>query len=415
MTVSGDEEVFRLPDIGEGLAEAEVVLWMVAEGDVVVVDQPVVLVETAKAQVELPTPFAGTVTSLGARAGAVLDVGAPLLTVRTSSAVPAAVPGSVAARVSPAVPVPPSQTSPAAPRARPLAAPSTRRLARELGVELAHVSGTGPAGRVLSSDVEAAVRPAGAAPPAEHPVVAPAAVVPPPVVGARADRVVPLRGLRREIARSMTVAWQVPHVTEFREVDATRLLQAQARLRERAPAGAPRLTLLPLFVLACARALRRSPRFNASLDLEAGTITEHGRVDVGIATSSPDGLLVPVVRNAEAGSLPGLAARIEEVTARARSRTAAPEELRGGTFTVTNFGSFGTWLGVPVIRPPEVAIAGFGRVGDRVVPVDGQPVVRPTLPIVVSADHRLNDGADLAAFVDDVAAYCSDPVLLLGD
>jgi pyruvate/2-oxoglutarate dehydrogenase complex dihydrolipoamide acyltransferase (E2) component len=224
---------------------------------------------------------------------------------------------------------------------------------------------------------------------------------------------VPLRGIRREIARTMTASWQqIPHVTEFCEIDATQLVRAHRALRDRWPADRPRPTLLPILAMACVAALRRHPVLNASLDLPNETIRYHGAVHVGIATASPDGLTVPVVRDADRLGLADLAARIAAAVDAARAHRAGPEQLTGGTFTLTNFGSYGTWLGTPVINPPQAAIAGFGRIRDAVVAVDGQPVVRPTLPMAVSADHRLIDGNVLGAFVAEIAALLTDPVLL---
>ena len=423
------ESTFCLPDVGEGLADAEIVQWLVSEGDTVAVDQVIVVIETAKAQVELPIPYAGTVTALAAAEGDVVEIGSALVTVRHAGDT---VPGPEVATPREAAATGlegPSTTTVQAgggdggsrtlpPSPRVLASPSTRQLARTLGVDLTKVVATGPAGRIIVADVNAAAAAHGDAPTTT--ALDPAPTLPAGrgfahhAVGEPAgDRVIPLRGLRRQIAVSMTAAWSVPHVTEFREVDASGLIAAHSRLRVRAGAEGLNLTFLPIFVMACIKALRRHPRFNASLDLESGVIVEHGAINIGVATSSPDGLLVPVVENADNLGLFHLARRIDELILGARDRTATSRDLTGGTFTVTNFGSFGTWLGTPVIRPPEAAIAGFGRITDRVVAVDGHAVVRKTLPLVVAADHRLNDGADLAAFIDDIAAYCADPVLLL--
>jgi pyruvate dehydrogenase E2 component (dihydrolipoamide acetyltransferase) len=394
------DSTFLLPDVGEGLVEAEIVQWLVSEGDTVVVDQPVVTVQTGKALVDLPTPYAGAIIALAAPEGATVEVGKALFTVRESG------------------PAGTQSLPPASGVDRFLASPSTRRLARELGVDLSVVTPTGPGARILATDVAAAATGGAPAPSASSEagaVAAPAALtqgVASAEPGGNDERLIPLRGLRREIANSMTVAWQVPHITEFREVDATALLAVHARLRLSIADAGRKLTFLPFFLRACAAALRRHPRFNASLDLENSQIIEHGQVNIGVATASPDGLLVPVVRDADELSLLSLVQCIDNLTSAARTRTATREDLSGGTFTVTNFGSFGTWLGTPVIRPPEGAIAGFGRISDRVVAVDGQPAVRKTLPIVVAADHRLNDGADLAAFINEIAAYVSDPVRL---
>lgn len=213
----------------------------------------------------------------------------------------------------------------------------------------------------------------------------------------------------------MTEALQIPHVTEFREIDATGLLEAHAVLRPRFEETGLRLSLLPLLVKACTWALARHPSLNATFDAEASRITQHRSVHLGIATATDDGLMVPVLRDSDELSLRETAAGIERLVHLARTRTAAPQHLSGGTFTLTNFGSFGTWLGTPIIRPPEVAIAGFGRVEEKVIAVDGAPVVRPVLPIVVACDHRINDGAHLAGLVSDLAAALRQPLLLVDD
>jgi pyruvate dehydrogenase E2 component (dihydrolipoamide acetyltransferase) len=385
------EVVFRLPDVGEGLAEAEVVEWLVAVGATVRADQPVVTVETAKAQVELPAPADGTIRELAHGPGDVVPVGEPLFVLETADAGPARL----------------------ASRRRVLAAPSTRRLAVEHGVDLTQLSGTGPNGRIVPEDVMAAVAPPSPTPPSPTP---PSPTPPGPAPAPRetmADTEVrPLRGLRRQVARAMTAALAVPHVTEFREVDATELERAHAVLRADTT---ERLTLLPLLVRVVAAALRRHPELNATFDPDRAELTIHRRIDLGIATATPDGLVVPVLRDAGARGVPGLGREIGRLAAAARERTLTPAENTGATFTVSNFGSYGTWLGTPLISPPQVAIAGFGRVRDAVVPVDGVPAVRRVLPLAVAADHRVLDGADLGAFVATLERLIRAPLLLLGE
>lgn len=402
-----DELTFALPDVGEGIAEAEVVQWLVAEGDTITTDQPLVLIETDKSQLELPSPATGVVAGIGPAEGDVVPVGGRLVDITPSASSPA-----------PARPVPgdetprehglPSSHTSGGPtertHARPLASPSTRRLAASNGVELTGVRGSGPHGRILRSDVEA-ILDAGD-PPTERPVT-------PPADTDTRSRTWKLTGLRRQIALSMTESLRIPQITEFRLVDATALLTARTLLAERIDTPGARFTMTPLLAAATIWSLRRNPRFNARFDDRTDTVSEISAVHLGIATETTDGLIVPVVHEADRQSLAGLSERIADATDRARKRTATPEALNGGTFTVTNFGSFGTWLGTPIIRAPEVAIAGFGRVDDQVVAVDGRPVVRPTLPVVVSTDHRINDGAHLARFVNDLAAVIEQPLLLL--
>jgi pyruvate dehydrogenase E2 component (dihydrolipoamide acetyltransferase) len=366
---------FRLPDVGEGIASAEILEWLVAEGDRVSEHQDLVQIQTDKAVVEIPSPATGVVARLCAAVGDTVDVGAPLVVIESDGA-PA------------------------------LAAPSTRRLAREMGVELEALQGTGPKGRVEKEDVERAAAPTTPRPDPKQPDAA------------RQGEVVPLRGTRRAIAHTLTRAWQeVPRVIDYREVDATALVRARASLQRRArergdEALAKALTPTPLIVRAAVLAAKSHPYVNASIDLEAETITLHGHYHVGIAAAGPDGLTVPVVHDADTRSLSALAREIAALAQAARERRLTPDQLHGATLTVNNFGSLGTWLGTPIVRPPEVLNVGAGAIRDRVVAVDGRPVVRPTLVLSVAADHRVLDGDTLAAYVTEAAALLEDPVLL---
>lgn len=427
---------FLLPDLGEGLAEAEIVNWLVAIGDTVVEDQPIAEVQTAKANVEIPSPVAGRVSLLGGQIGQVLAVGAVLIAFETaddndgSSSGPTSS-GQAAARLRPdasamsgptppteaeaapvVVPAPPASTSG---QRRVLGSPSTRKFAVEHDVDLAMVAGTAPGGRVSLEDVQSFLAAQTAATERTTQRTARSPAVARPRHTPNNDEVVPLRGIRREVARSMTRAWQeVPHVTEFREVDATHLMRALRALRERVPDGEPKLTLLSLMVLATASALRRHRSMNATIDLEAELITLKGQINIGIATSSDAGLVVPVLQDVGSKGLTQISREIAELADAVRNRSIRPEQLKGGTFTISNFGSYGTWLGTPIIKPPEVAILGIGRVQDKVVAVDGQAVVRPTLPLAVSSDHRLIDGHVMGAFVNDLQELIEDPVLIFG-
>ena len=401
---------FDLPDVGEGLSEGEIVHWHVGAGDAVKADQVIVDVQTDKAVVEIPAPVSGTVKSLGGQVGAMLPVGAMLAVIETDAA-PAAEPP---AKEDAAAPAPaPAEPPPAEAktRKRALASPATRRLAVELGVDLAQVAGTGERGRVTRADVERAAQGA-----AEPPPAAPEPFAPPPAAAPEgADRVEPLRGLRRRIAQTMTAAWrEIPHILTFHEVDAAKLVAARrALIAEFAPEGV-KPSYLPIVMKACAAALRAHPRFNASLNLEAGEVVYRRRVNIGFATATPDGLIVPVVHDADRKPILDLAREIAELAAAARARKVRPEQLRGGTFTISNYGSYGGHFGTPIIRPPEAAILGVGAIREAVVAVDGAPAVRPNLPLVVSTDHRLNDGEHLGAFAAAIGAYLADPVRLLG-
>lgn len=436
---------FRLPDVGEGLSEGEIVEWHVEPGSTVTRDQVLVDVETDKSIVELPSPVNGTVVRLGAAVGDVLEVGAVLVVLETDERSPVSSRGAPPAPAAPApaapaasaaadapepaarpapaptaLPDPPSAVEEASgPRRRVLASPATRKLALELGIDLSSVAGSGDGGRVTKDDVLAHSQAPAA--PAQGP--APTPVADSDGTGAAAprtpapelvDEVVPLRGLRRQIAKSMTRSWtEVPHITEFREVDATGLVAARALLRPRMERDGVPFTYLPLLVKAVVATLRHHPKFNASVDMTAETISYHGRRNIGLATTTDAGLIVPVLKDADTRSLSDIARQIQLLADAARDRTVTTDQTSQGTFTITNFGTFGGWIATPIIRPPEAAIAGFGRIRDAVVAVDGQPVVRPTLPLSVSADHRLIDGNDMGSFLTMLIDYLTDPVLLL--
>jgi len=421
---------FRLPDVGEGIAEAEIVQWMVGVGEEVQEGDVLATIETDKAVMEMPSPTSGTVARLGAPAGEVIQVGDVLVAFDLP-----AKPGA-SGRAEPAVPSAP-EAGPGPPpeavtgpgvsaKTRPKASPAVRRLALELGVELASVTGTGPAGRLTSVDVEA-VADAGRTDPT-------AAASGPPGGGspssreresaAGADAVptadgperVAVRGLRRQIAKNMVESWRtVPHIVDWREADATRLIEARRGVRAHLGDSVPRVTFLPLFVKITAIALRRHPLMNASLDADALEYTLHPGVHVGVAVSLPAGLLVPVVHDADRKSLAELSDELDRLIGAARRRTVTPEQLAGGTYTVNNLGAIGVDAGTPIIRKPEVGILGFGRVRDKVVAVDGSPLVRPTLTLSSVGDHRLHDGATLAAFTTTVVELIENPYGLLAE
>ncbi|HKF77192.1 MAG TPA: dihydrolipoamide acetyltransferase family protein, partial [Candidatus Dormibacteraeota bacterium] len=346
---------FRLPDIGEGLAEAEVIRWLVGPGERVAEDQPVVELQTDKAAVELPSPAAGVLVEQLAAEGDTVRVGAVLFALDMG---PAAADAGAHTRGFAALPQ---------------ASPAVRRLARELGVDLAAVRGSGPHGRVLETDVRAAAEAAAAPRPA---------VVPTPAAVARPadpdEERQPLRGVRRQMADNMALsARTIPHVTGLHEMDATALGELWSRLRARAE----RFPIDVLLVRIAALALRQHPIFNASLDEAAGEVVYHRRINVGVAVSTPQGLVVPVVRDADRIDLRGLAAELDRLVAAARSGRIALADITGGTFTVTNSGGWNGWFGTSLIHHPEVAIMGVGRIQERAVVRGGQVVVRPILPV----------------------------------
>ncbi len=418
---------FLLPDVGEGLREGEVVKWHVAPGDTVNADQIIVDVETDKAIVEIPSPVSGTIVRLGGEPNDVLPIGAVLAVIATGGAAPAPSgrsPGAPAESIEvPQAPAPGS--SPPAPRAAPaskpvgraLASPATRKLARTLGIDLTQIRGTGSRGQITRTDVERFAERGQAPAAASEPPAAPAAAMPPaPTVPAPVgeDRVEPLRGLRRQIAMSMEQAWRrVPHIFAMDDIDATELVRARASLNDELGMRGIKLSYMPFFVKACVAALMAHPRFNASLDMEREEIIYRHRYNIGVATATPDGLIVTVVHDADRKGLAEIGEEIASLGALARERRVSLEQLSHGTFTISNYGSYGGLMGTPIIRPPEVAIAGFGRLHEAVVPVDGQPAVRMRLPFCVSTDHRVNDGEHMGAFIDVMTRTLQDPVRLL--
>lgn len=379
---------FKLPDVGEGITEAEVVRWLVAAGETVSLNQPLLEIQTDKAVVELPAPVAGVVGQLHAEAGALVRVGEPLVTITVSE--------------------PPAQPPPvglaAGPGSRVLAAPAVRKLARELGVDLANVAGSGPAGRVLPGDVQSQVGRQQTAPN----IAAPAAPA------EESSRQEPLLGLRRRMAERITEAWRtIPHVTIFEEVTADELVALRRQLKPLAQQQGVGLSYLPFIIKAVVQTLAAYPYFNASLDMAGQKIITHGHIHLGLATATADGLLVPVIRHANRLSLLQLAAEINRLAELARQRQLGPDELSGSTFSLTNFGSFGSSQGTPIINPPEVAILGIGKIADKPVAVNRQVEIRPVLPLALSIDHRLLDGAAAGQFLNHLSALLAAPTRLM--
>lgn len=404
---------YKLADVGEGIAEAEIIEWLVKVGDIVSEDQPVVVVETDKSQIEIPAPVSGEVVAIDSAAGDVIAVGASLMKIQTGAANGKPKSSEIDVKADAQTSASEVITSNAesrtisAPRVnnvRPLASPSTRRLAATLGVQLEMVSGSGANGRITEEDVKNAVGQSVDA-------IVSSSEPTPASVSIQEDgvTVVPMRGLRRQIAASMTEALKIPHILEFKEIDATALLAARAELAPKYEAAGKKLSITPFLMRACVLALAKHKTFNARYNPDAGEVLQYDSVHLGFATATDDGLIVPVIRSADKLSVLELAEQTDLLANLAKTRKATPEQLSGGTFTITNFGSFGTWLGTPIIRSPEVGIAGFGRVSEKVIPVDGQPAVRNVLPIVVAVDHRVNDGAHEGAFVSEIARLLLNP------
>jgi 2-oxoisovalerate dehydrogenase E2 component (dihydrolipoyl transacylase) len=377
---------FLLPDLGEGLEEAEIVKWLVAEGEEIALNQPLVEVNTAKALVEIPSPFAGKVAKLHGAEGEVVFVGKPLVTIDVEGGEepPAQKPKRTPVLVGYGVEdeEPRAAVGSPGPDRRPAkgspvpASPPVRRLAKELGVDLSAVTGTGPDGRVTREDVQKAAE--------QGPVTAGK-----PREG---EERIPVRGTRRLIAEKMArSAREIPHVTSFLTVDAFYLDQFRRELQEE---SGERISPLPIVVRTLVDACRKHRMLNASFDADAHEIVLHGSVNVGIATDTERGLMVPVVRDAQTKGVVELARDIATLTKRAREGMSTPDELVGSTITVSNVGSFGSEYGTPIINFPEAAILAIGVMELRALVVDGEVEARPAMTLSLSFDHRLLDGAE---------------------
>jgi pyruvate dehydrogenase E2 component (dihydrolipoamide acetyltransferase) len=386
------DQTFRLPDLGEGLTEAQLVAWRVEVGATVEVNAPLCDVETAKAVVVIPSPFAGTIQKLHARPGDSVAVGEPLVTITGSNAAQAeATPGTLVgygpgapesgirrkARSAPAV---------AESGADVRAAPFVRQLAKERGIDLAQVTGTGPAGRVTKSDVEAAATSPAAA--------SPTATTVPATDGERRISVV---GIRKAIARQMVRSVStIPQFTEFAVFDATNLMTA----REQRKASGRSMTPLPYFIAAVVKAVRAYPLMNSSWDESRDEIIVKQAINVGIAVNTSQGLLVPVLRGADKLELAAIAEQSAQLIEGARAGTLPPGQMSGGTITVTNVGASGpVETGTPIINPPECCVVAFGAIKPRPMVVDGQVVARSGAWISISVDHRIVDGALATEFL----------------
>jgi len=414
---------FLLPDIGEGLEEAEVVEWLVAVGDLVTRDQPLVEVLTDKASSELPSPVAGTVLRLGAAEGERIQVGEVLIEIDDGSdgsqdaPRPAKTPDTTEAHTTEA---PAGSQLAAVPlRGRVKASPATRRLALEVGVDLTTLRGSGPGGRISTDDVRAAATPGEltATEPLKsvsRPPISPIHAELGQMKAGRHD----LRGIRGVVARNMAQSWsQIPHIHTMDEVDASLLVDFRNRIRSMDRQGADTVTHLVVAAVAAARALRRFPMVNGHVEGDpADTIVIPDSVNLGIAVATQRGLMVPVVRDADGLDLFAMAQAITEAADRARADDLAATDLSGATFTITNYGSLGGRFATPIIPPGQGAILGLGSVAERPVAVGGAVVARPTLPVVLGADHRLIDGDLAEAFRQAVVDDLIEPLhLLVGD
>jgi 2-oxoisovalerate dehydrogenase E2 component (dihydrolipoyl transacylase) len=487
-----DLKEFRLPDVGEGLTEADIIRWHVRPGDQITVNQIIVEIETAKAVVELPSPYAGTVADLLVAEGTTADVGTPIISVNVGGGAPAAAepvseeapvppeairqreiseaedlipapplelasePGmigspapkaerqavlvgygvklgptsrrarkpaaaAVAAPIStgpaPAAPPAPELPAPDLPAPVPhangtgaLAKPPVRKMARDLGVDLGGLAGTGPGGSITRDDVQQAAHPSTAQP---VPSVSGVSIVVPAGRGVREERI-PIRGVRKHTAAAMSAsAFTAPHVTEFLQIDITEAMTATTRLRSLPEFADVKVSPLLLVAKALLVAAARHPMANATWDDAAQEIVVRHYVNLGIAATTERGLIVPNVKDAHALTLPQLATALAQLTETARAGKATPADMSGGTITITNVGIFGVDTGTPILTPGEAAILAFGQVKDAPWVVDGQLAVRKVCTLALSFDHRIVDGDLGSAVLRDVGAMLTDPLRML--
>jgi pyruvate dehydrogenase E2 component (dihydrolipoamide acetyltransferase) len=449
---------YKLPELGEGIETGDVISLLVKEGDVIAANQGILELETDKATVEVPCPHAGKINKVHVAEGQTVPVGATLVTVEPSQATAAAEKPAPAtpqpaqatkAAEPPAKPVPseaPPVPKPAAPPARqevvvqspqpkeqpkpvsddgdhdnPAAGPATRRFARELGVDLARVHGSGPEGRITREDIIAVVRQSNptVVPPATQPQPVDRAAPPAPAGEIDHDNWGPIRReqatrIRRTIAAKMHESWStIPRVTNFDDADITELEEKREASKEDYARSGIKLTNMPFIMKAVALALKKHPLVNASYDDEHGFIIYKDYVNLGVAVDTERGLVVPVVRGVDKLSVPEIARALAQVVQKVRTSEFGLEDLRGGTFSISNLGSVGGTYSTPIINYPEVAILLAGRARKMPVVVDDQIDIRLMLPLSLSYDHRLVDGATAARFLNDVIAYLQSPTRLL--
>ena len=425
---------FKMPDIGEGVVEGEVVEWMVAVGDAVKEDDPILSVMTDKATVEIPSPVDGTVTKVVGEAGDILPVGVVCIefevegagNASASDAAPAAKEAPAPAakeskpeptpEVAPApTPAPKAAATPApaaapvarAPGTKALASPAVRQRAREANISLDHVAGSGPAGRISHADLDAHIAGGAAGASRAAPMGGRARTE---LNGTEAMKVI---GLRRKIADSMIASYSsIPHFSYFEEVDVTALEELRQHLNATRPEGAPKLTYLPFIMQALVKALAQRPECNALYDDEANVVTRHEAINLGIATQTDRGLFVPVVKHVEAMDIWQSATEMGRVTGATREGKAGVEDLTGSTFTITSLGRLGGLGATPIINKPEVGILGVHNAKDRAVVRDGAVVIRRMMNLSSSWDHRVVDGHDGASLVQLVKTYLENPATI---
>ncbi|WP_022710864.1 dihydrolipoamide acetyltransferase family protein [Pseudochrobactrum sp. AO18b] len=404
------KKIIKMPDIGEGVAEAEIVEWHVKTGDVIAEDQLLAAVMTDKATVEVPSPVAGTVLQIGAEAGTVMAVGAMLVEIEVEGAGADDVPPPPPVQAAPPAPVKPTmpekpvfsavQPSSTIAHDKPLASPAVRALARELGVDLTQVQGSGPAGRITRDDLDHFTASGGSAHSSAY---------------QRRDGTeqIKITGLRRKIAERMAKSSrEVAHFSYVEEVDVTDLEILRSTLNASLAERRGKLTVLPFILRALVVALRDFPQMNALYDEEAQVLTRHQAAHIGMATQTPSGLMVPVLHHAEAMDLWAMAAEITRLAGAAREGVAKREELSGSTITVTSLGDLGGLVTTPVINQPEVAIIGVNRIAIRPQWQENQFVPRKMMNLSSSFDHRMVDGYEAAAFIRRIRQLLEVPATL---
>jgi 2-oxoisovalerate dehydrogenase E2 component (dihydrolipoyl transacylase) len=397
---------FLMPDLGEGLTEGEINRWLVAEGDVVTVDQPIAEITTEKAVVEVPTPFAGRVATLHGSAGDSIAVGTPLISIEVTTAPSESASGNVLVGYGTSEPAPRARRSaaspslspaaPARPAASPPASPLVRRLAAELGIDLASIAGSGPGGMVTQGDLERAGATNGASAPTQS--------EPTPPGGERRA----LTGVDRIAAERLTRSYrEAPTATARISADATRLMELRAEL----PRGTtdPSVTPFAMILRLCVVALRKYPRLSAHFDGQANEIVSFAAIHLGVAVQTDRGLVVVVIRDAQRKSLREIADRLVDLAAAARDGSIDASDLRGSTFTVSNFGAFGVDGGTAIINPPEAAILGVGRIATRPWVVEDYVVPRSIVELSLVFDHRVADGGVAGGFVRHLADLIESP------
>ncbi len=392
---------FKLPDIGEGVVEGEIVQWLIKPGEEVADDQIMVEVMTDKATVEIPSPVTGTVSQTIGKEGDVIEVGAVMVVIETGEETPPP-PRKAESTPDRSRPKPQQRAKAPAPGSKVLATPALRKQAREAGIDLTQVEGTGPGGRIRSEDLDRFLD-------ASKPAPAAASAQPiPPITG----DTVPYRGLRKKIGDHLIAAKRfAPHYTYVEEVDVSNLVATRKSYLAANPAQ--KISYLPFLIQAVVHGLKKFPLLNASLDEENQVIQLHREYNIGLAVNTEDGLIVPVLRQADQKGLLELLAEIDRLAGEAREGRARLEDLRGGTFTITSLGSLGGVLATPILNYPEVAIMGVHKISERPVVRNGQIVIREMMNLSLSLDHRVVDGAIGAEFLNYVIRYLENLGLLL--